>query len=221
MSIRRTRRQEKLKISLCNPSGGNLRQSCQISLTELLCKNSQRPKHFNCFHKRAPSQTSDRILNADPTRGVANVGCGWNVSAWNSWLQAGVQGSGWDSFKIRNLTSGDMGILLVVILLGVTRLKKIRLVFLLDLFEGWGEKGLCDLVYVESLWMTGLMVVILMFYSRVVSVVLVLSGVSVQTLNFLHSSLSILQQEIFKKIVLIVHTWGEKNFHLHFETKET
>ena len=54
--------------------------------------------------------------------------------------------------------------------------------------------------------MTGLMVVILMFYSRVVSVVLVLSGVSVQTLNFLHSSLSILQQEIFKKIVLIVHT---------------
>ena len=54
--------------------------------------------------------------------------------------------------------------------------------------------------------MTGLMVVILMFYSRVVSVVLVLSGVSVQTLNFLHSSLSILQQEIFKTIVLIVHT---------------
>ena len=35
----------------------------------------------------------------------------------------------------KNLTSGDMGILLVVIRLGVARLKKIRLMYLLDLFE--------------------------------------------------------------------------------------
>ena len=41
-----------------------------------------------------------------------------------------------------------------------------------------------------------------------------------QTLNFLHSSLSVIQQEIFKKIVLIVHTWDESNFYLHFETKD-
>ena len=34
---------------------------------------------------------------------------------------------------IRNLTSGDLGILLVVIQLGVNRLKK-RVVYLLDLF---------------------------------------------------------------------------------------
>ena len=44
--------------------------------------------------RRAPSQAFDRILNADPTRGVVNVGCGWNISAWNSWSQAGVQASG-------------------------------------------------------------------------------------------------------------------------------
>ena len=47
---------------------------------------------------------------------------------------------------IRNLTSGDLVILLVVIRLGVTRLKKTRVVYLLDLFEGKGEKGKCDLV---------------------------------------------------------------------------
>ena len=59
---------------------------------------------------------------------------------------------------------------------GSTGLKKIRLLYLLDLFEGRGEKGQCDLVCVEHLWI-GLLVVILMSYSCVVSVVLVLSGV--------------------------------------------
>ena len=42
---------------------------------------------------------------------------------------------------IRNLTSGDLGILLVVIRLGVTGLKKTRVVYLLDLFEGRGRRG--------------------------------------------------------------------------------
>ena len=56
-------------------------------------------------------------------------------------------------------------------------MKKIRLVYFLDLFEGRGEKEQCDLVCVERLWMIGLMVVMLISYSRVVSVVLVLSGV--------------------------------------------
>ena len=42
---------------------------------------------------------------------------------------------------------------------------------------------------------------------RVVSVVVVLSGVGLHTLNFLHSSLPVvIQQEIFKRIVLVVHT---------------
>ena len=50
--------------------------------------------------------------------------------------------TGWCSRKrlrlyqtIRNITSGDVGILLVVIRLGVTGLKKTRVVYLLDLFE--------------------------------------------------------------------------------------
>ena len=41
---------------------------------------------------------------------------------------------------IRNLTSGDLGILLVVIRSGVTRLKKTRVAYLLDLFEGRGAR---------------------------------------------------------------------------------
>ena len=40
--------------------------------------------------------------------------------------------------------------------------------YLLDLFEDRGEKGQCDLVCEECLWMIGLMVVMLMFYSCVV-----------------------------------------------------
>ena len=37
---------------------------------------------------------------------------------------------------MRNLTSGDLGILLVVIQLGVTGLKKTKVVYLLDLCKG-------------------------------------------------------------------------------------
>ena len=54
----------------------------------------------------------------------------------------------WLSFyeTIRNLFSVDMGILLVVMQLGITGLRKIRLVYLLDLFQGRGENGQCDFV---------------------------------------------------------------------------
>ena len=48
---------------------------------------------------------------------------------------------------IRNLTSGDLVIPLVVIRLGVTRLRKTRVVYLLDLLEGRGEKRQCDLAF--------------------------------------------------------------------------
>ena len=99
-----------------------------------------------------------------------------------------------------------MGIPLVAIRLGVTGLKRIRILYLLDLFEGRGEKGQYDIVCVECLWMIVLMVVMLMSCSHVLSVVLVLLGVGLHTLDFLHSSLSVIQQEIFKKIVLVVHT---------------
>ena len=57
-------------------------------------------------------------------------------------------------------------------------MKKIRLVYFLDLFEGGGEKEQCALVCLERLlWMIGLMIVVLTSYSHVVSVVLVLSRV--------------------------------------------
>ena len=47
-------------------------------------------------------------------------------------------------------TSGDLEIL-VVIQLGVTGLEKTRVVYLLVLSGGRGEKGQCDLVCVERL----------------------------------------------------------------------
>ena len=57
------------------------------------------------------------------------------------------------------------------------QIEKIRLVYLLDMFDRRGEKGQCNLVCVEHLWMIGLMVAMLMSYSCILSVVLVLSGV--------------------------------------------
>ena len=52
---------------------------------------------------------------------------------------------------VRNLTSGDLGIPLVLIRLGVTGLKKTRAVYLSDLLEGKGQKGQCDLVCMKCL----------------------------------------------------------------------
>ena len=52
---------------------------------------------------------------------------------------------------MRNITSGDLGILLVVIQLRVTGLKKTKVVYLLDLFGGRGEMGQWDLVCLERL----------------------------------------------------------------------
>ena len=52
-----------------------------------------------------------------------------------------------------------MGILLVVMRLGVSGLKNFMLVYTQGLFEERGEKGWCDLVCVECLWvMIGLIV---------------------------------------------------------------
>ena len=171
MWIRRVRRQEELKIPLCNPSGGKLlRQSCQTSAMELLCENSQRPKHVDCFRKKAPLQTSDWILNAESK---------WVECKCMEFVAAGLCARKWLRLyqTTRNATSGDIGIRLVVIWLGVADLEKIRLVYLLDLFEARGEKEQCNLVCLEHLWVIGLMVVILMSYSRVVIVVLFLLGV--------------------------------------------
>ena len=53
------------------------------------------------------------------------VAAGWCTTKWLRFDQT-----------IRSLTSGDLVIPLVVIQLGVTRLRKTRVVYLLDLFEG-------------------------------------------------------------------------------------
>ena len=50
-----------------------------------------------------------------------------------------------------NLTSGDLGISLLVIGLRVTRLKKARVEYLLGLFAGRWEKEQCDILRVECL----------------------------------------------------------------------
>ena len=73
---------------------------------------------------------------------------------------------------IRNITSGDLGIPFLLIRPVVPGLKKTRFAHLPDMFELRGEQGQCDLVCEECLWMIGLMVVMLMSYSRVVSVLL-------------------------------------------------
>ena len=49
---------------------------------------------------------------------------------------------------VRSLTCGDIEVLLVVIRLGVTGLKKTRLVYLLDLLGKRGEERWCDLLRV-------------------------------------------------------------------------
>ena len=57
----------------------------------------------------------------------------------------------WLDQTMRNLTSGDLGILLVVIQLRVIGLKKTKAVYLLDLLEGRRENGKWDLVCLERL----------------------------------------------------------------------
>ena len=52
---------------------------------------------------------------------------------------------------MKNLTFGDLGILLEVIQLRVTGLRNTKVVCLLDLFEGRGEKGQWYLVCLERL----------------------------------------------------------------------
>ena len=66
------------------------------------------------------------------------VAAGWCTGKWLRLYQT-----------IRNLTSGDTGIPLVVIRPEVTGLEKNRVVYLLDLSEGRRVNGPCDLVRLE------------------------------------------------------------------------
>ena len=58
------------------------------------------------------------------------VAAGWCIRKWSRLDQT-----------IRNLTSGDLGIPLMVIQLRVNGLKKTRIKYLLDLFEGRGRRS--------------------------------------------------------------------------------
>ena len=78
------------------------------------------------------------------------MGCGWTANAWNPYRLVYKEVVEAQS-AIKNLTSGDLGISLVVLRLGVTGLKKTRVVYLLDLFERREEKERYALVYVERL----------------------------------------------------------------------
>ena len=71
---------------------------------------------------------------------VEFVAAGWCTRKWLGLDQT-----------IRNLTSGDLGISLLVIGLRVTRLKKARVEYLLGLFAGRWEKEQCDILRVECL----------------------------------------------------------------------
>ena len=68
-------------------------------------------------------------------------------------VAAGSYKRKWSRFyqTMRNLTCADLGILLVVIQLGITGLKKTKVMYFLDLFEGRGKKGQCDSVCLERL----------------------------------------------------------------------
>ena len=99
---------------------------------------------------------------------VELVAAGWCTTKWLRFDQT-----------IRNFTSGDLGIQLVVILLGVTGLRKTRVMYLLDLFEGRGGKWQSDLLFGVLLddWANANAGLCWCLYSRVVSGVLILWGV--------------------------------------------
>ena len=69
---------------------------------------------------------------------------GWCTGEWVTLFQT-----------VRNSTYGDMRIPQVVIQLRVTGLKKNRLKYLLDIFEGRGEKGHCVCEASFSDWTNG------------------------------------------------------------------
>ena len=145
------------KIPLCKPSGGKLLLRPSLSSNELLHRVAFRL--LSNIHDGAPlgkkplaltgwlflqkGSTTDvrRTPNVPLIGGAVNVECRWTARVWNL-LSHGIDQT------IKNLTCGDLEILLVVIRLGVTWLKKTGLVYLLD-FLGRGEEGWWDLVSVK------------------------------------------------------------------------
>ena len=115
---------------------------------------------------------------------------------------------------IRNLISGDLEIPLMVIQLGVTRLKMTRLVHLLDLSVGRGEKGWLDLVCVKHLQMIWLIVVLLIPFSRMVSMVLVPWSSNINRVTFQKFDI---RHKLFQISTLNVQQWQQWPNGQHFK----
>ena len=127
-------------------------------MTELPCKNSHQPR--TCWLFLQKSSTTDLESDSKCESNQRCCKCGvWVECKCMEFVAAGLCTWKWLRLyqSIRNLTSCNMGIPLVVIRLGVTGLKKIRLVYILDLFRIREGKGQYDLVCVEHLWMIRLM----------------------------------------------------------------
>ena len=102
----------------CNSSGGNLlRKSFQTLTTELLCVNRQRPKQVDCFRKK--NSTTD--LPWDFKCRSDQRCCVWVECTCMEFVAVSWCRRKWFRLyqTIRNLTSGDMRIPLVVIQLGI------------------------------------------------------------------------------------------------------
>ena len=138
--IRRIRTQEEFKILLCNPSGGNLllRQRIPSNIIDGAPLWKQ-PTALTCILFLQKSPTTDLLPDSKWESDWRRCECGvWVHCKCMELVAEGLCTKKWLRFDqtIRNLTSGDLEIPLVVIRLGVTGLKKTRVVYLLDLFEG-------------------------------------------------------------------------------------
>ena len=58
-------------------------ESCQTSMMELFCRNSQRPYYVDYFRKKTPPQMFDWISNVPPIGCAVNVECEQTASACN------------------------------------------------------------------------------------------------------------------------------------------
>ena len=83
--IKRIRRQREFKISLCNTSRGSPFRESQFRNLPNMNDGAplRKQRTVDCFFRKAPPQTPNRIPSADPTRGSVNLGDGWTASAWN------------------------------------------------------------------------------------------------------------------------------------------
>ena len=104
----------------------------QTSTTELLCENSQRTCHVDCFHKEARGRGGLQLHGIGSSRLV----CKDLVQVRSNYKKSYV-------WWLGNLACGASA--------GSKWIEKDKVIYLLDLFEGRGEKEQWDLVCGASL----------------------------------------------------------------------